>query len=246
MGLAPLVGAGLGSAWGSVGTALGALAALALCASILRLRERLPRVRSAREAERELAARFALSPLEQHEAEARAALEASGAPEAVLLFRAVALPHGGHRFIRIDLADASRIRVRSMPFLRDLASVDAPETRMLKVDRPLPAAAGERVRAQLRELTPGALVAPAHFVKDGFPCSAVVLRRGAEPLRATLNLAGLPQELKAHPCARLLGLMLELEAEVSDGRGRQLVGATSRWGDIEISERCRPPASSKI
>ena len=108
---------------------------------------------------------------------------------------------------------------------------------MVKVDGALATAAADRVRALLRELTPEALIAPAHFVRDGFPCSAVVLRKGAEPLRATLNLAGLPRELREHPCARLLGLMLDLEAEVSGGGGRQLVGATSAFGDIEISTR---------
>jgi hypothetical protein len=235
--IAPPLGASLGFFWGRGGAVLGMLGALALCALILRLRQLLPAVRERKRAARELELRFDLAPLEQHEANACAALEQPGAPEAVLLFEGRALPHGGHRFIRIDLAAESTIRVRSTPFLHDLARVEEPQRRMLKIDGPLSAVGAERVRALLRELTPEALIGPRHFVRDGFPCAAVVLRRGAEPLRASLNLAGLPAELKANPCVRLLELMLELEAEVAGGRGSQLVGATSAFGDIEISMR---------
>jgi len=235
--LAPLASMSLGFVYGVAVACLGFVVVLALCALVARLRQLLPRVRKGRLAQREFELRFGLTALEHYEAEARSALERPASLEAVLLFQGTSLPHGGHRFIRIELAAESSIQIRSTPFLRDLWNVAEPGARMLKLDTPLSAAAADRVRELLRELTAEQLIAPSHFVYDGFPCAAVVLLRAAEPLRTQMNLAGIPSELRGHPSVRLLTLVLELEAEVSGGAGRQLTGATSASGDIEITMR---------
>jgi hypothetical protein len=194
------------------------VAALGFCVTLgtawlsARIRARSPRRRLAELAKQMLAQRFCTDPIEHYEPAARAALRDDPALQTVLLFSGRALPHGGWRFIRIELGQSSRIALRSLPF--DLGDIPRETAGMFRCTLPLRAASAARVQALIAEIDPARPEPPAEFVYDGFPCSALVLRRDAEPLRIDVNLGGLTREQRAHPSARLLHCILDLEDEV--------------------------------
>ena len=200
-----------------------------------RIRARSPRRRLAKAAEMALEQRFCTGSIERYVPAAEAALSADPSLRVVLLFSGTGLPHGGKRFIRIELGEPSRIALRSMPFLHDLEDSPDPAARLFRADLPLSAASAERVQALLDALDPAHLDPPPHFVYDGFPCSLIVLRRDAESLRVDLNLHGLSAEQRQHPSTRLLCHMLDLEDEL--GAPHQLIGGTSPWGDVSLERR---------
>jgi hypothetical protein len=213
--LVPLATLPVGIVYGESAALVAVLGSLALCVLLLRIRDRLPRQRAARLAEREYKRRFRLYELSDYEAEAVASLAKPGAPEVVMLFSGHGLPHGIHHFVRIDLGEQPRLQVRRAPLPIDAVAGDKPEAQLFRYDQPLSAAQASQAEDLLATLTPEVLAPPNRFVFDGFPCSAVVLRRGAEPMWTELDMAGLPAELYEHPSARLLRLFIELEAEIS-------------------------------
>lgn len=212
--LVPLASIGAGILYGEA-VALGALVgSFALCALVLRLRERVPRIRRARLAEREYRRRFRLHELRDYEDEAIASLAKPGAPEVVLLFSGTGLPHGMHHFVRVDLGERPRLQIRRTPLPVDLLHADNPAARLFRYDQPLSAEQTARVQRVVSALTPELGAPTESAVRDGFPCAALVLRRGAEPLWTKQNLASLSPH-DPHPIAQLLRMFLELEREVS-------------------------------
>lgn len=200
---------GFGATIGSGVFVLGA----SLAAVALRWHSATPRMCRARAAQREFGRRFGAAPLAQLLPEARAQLAGDAELEALGLFRAVSLPHGGLRSIRVELRARPTIAVSTSPFLGDLQRGDLNLLAVSRRELPLKAAQAERMRGLLRELRPELLTVPANFVTDGFPCEAVVLQRGAAELHARANLAGLPQALHAHPTVRLLELFLDFDVD---------------------------------
>jgi hypothetical protein len=189
------------------------LGSFGACVVLVRARKRQPRIRDAELAEREYRRRFRLYELSDFEAEAVAALEKPGAPDTVLLFSGMGLPHGMHHFVRMDLGDQPRLQIRRAPMPQDWIQAEDPEKKLFRYDGPLSDADVSRIKRVLAMLTSELLVPPNRFVIDGFPCSAAVFRRGATPLWTSLNMAGLPPQLYQHPSAKLLRLFIELEAE---------------------------------
>jgi hypothetical protein len=213
--LVPLVTVPVGIKFGEQAALVAVLGSLALCVLLLRIRDRMPRQQASRLAEREYKRRFRLFEVSDYEAEAVASLRKPGAPEVIMLFSGDGLPHGIHHFVRIDLGDEPRLQIRRAPLPGDVLEAETPESQLFRFDQPLSAAQEERVIELLATLTPEVLVPPNRFTFDGFPCSAVILRRGRDPLFTELNMAELPSELYEHPSAKLLRLFIELEAEVS-------------------------------
>lgn len=191
--------------------AFGFAAALAAAWLASRIRARSPRRQQAKLAEQALAQRYCTMPIERYLPAAQAALRDDPALQAVLLLSGTGLPHGGRHFIRVELGASSRVRLRTLPFLHDLRDAADPAERMLSRDLPLTAASVERLHALLDALDPLKLAPPTAPVHDGFPCSALVIRRAGEPLRIDVNLSGLDGEQQKHPSAQLLLCLLELE-----------------------------------
>lgn len=202
-------------AFGETAAAIALLGSLVSSIVLVSARKRLPRIREAALAEREYRRRYRLYELTDYEAEAVAALDKPDAPDTVLLFRGVGLPHGVHHFVRIDVGDQPRLQVRRALMPADWMRADDPSSQLFRYDAALSAENVSRVKHVLATLTAELAAPPNRFVIDGFPCEAGVFRRGAAPLWTSLNMAGLPPELYQHPSARLMRLFLELEAEVS-------------------------------
>lgn len=202
-------------AFGETAAAIALLGSLVLSVVLLRVRKRRPAIRDAELAEREYRRRYRLFELGDYEAEAVAALAKPGAPDTVLLFRGVGLPHGVHHFVRIDVGDQPRLQVRRALMPADWLQAEDPVASLFRYDGALSDENVSRVKHVLATLTAELAAPPNRFVVDGFPCEAGVFRRGAAPLWTSLNMAGLPPELYQHPTARLLRVFLEFEAEVS-------------------------------
>jgi hypothetical protein len=219
-------------AWGAVvlatiaaGTTLGALAALIACAGAiavcrlaLRLHERSRAVSRGKLAKREFCARYHIGALALDEAAAVTQLALNDHMQFVVLFRAWALPHGGHRFIRVELGAENRIAMYATPFLGDLQRHAYALTHMNKLEAPLSAAHAERLHGACADLVGAKLEnMPARAIGDasfGLPCDLVVIRRDAEILRAGLNLDIAGAELRS-PLERLARTMIDIESEVT-------------------------------
>jgi hypothetical protein len=212
--IVPVATVSVAIAFGESAALAALLGSIGVSVVLLRLRKQLPRIREAELAEREYRRRYRLYELSDYEAEAVASLEKPGAPDTVLLFSGMGLPHGVHHFVRVDLGENPRLQVRRAPMPLDWMQSEDPAAQLFRYDAPLSDENVSRVKHLLATLTAELLVPPNRFGIDGFPCEAGVFRRGATPIWTNLNMASLPPELYQHPSARLLRLFLELEAEV--------------------------------
>lgn len=198
------------------------LVGLVLVWVVQRVRAGTAHVQRARAAEQELGRRFGAEPLARRLPEARAHIERNSDIEILGLFRGVVLPHGGLRFLRVEIGAQPKLLVRSSPALSELQRGTHSTLELVRRELPLSAAQVERLRALVRELSTEPPVQLASFVEHGFPCEASVLVRGdagTVELHASANISGLPQQLAQHPSVRLLELFLDFEAElVADGR----------------------------
>jgi hypothetical protein len=187
-----------------------------------RLRAGSAHLQRARAAAHEFGRRFGAEPLARSLPEARAHIARNSDIEILGLFRGVVLPHGGLRFLRVELGAQPKLRVRSSPALSELQRGTRSTLELMDRELPLSAAQVERLRALVRELAEHPPVQLASFVQHGFPCEASVLARsetGLVELHASANISGLPDQLAQHPSVRLLELFLDFEAElVADGR----------------------------
>jgi hypothetical protein len=206
--------------WGAAGALLGALAALGIARVALRLRSRAPHVRRARLAEREYCARYQIDSLGDAESEALALLREPGPVEAVILLRAHSLPRGGHRFVRVEFGHAPRITLRATPWLADLRRFPDELSRTRKLDLSLTSAQIEPLQRLVSQLTAADLTSPASEVLDGMPCEVCVLRRGSEPLHASMNYAFRSARITTLASMRLLTLVFDLVTQVAPTQRR--------------------------
>jgi len=204
---------------GAAGAVVAGALAIAVCKVAARLYERGRARQRGLLAKREFCARYHIGSLTLDENLAVAQLAEEPELSGVLLFRAWALPHGGHRFIRIELGRTPRIAVYTTPFLGDLQSHPEVHEHMSKLEQPLSQAQHERLQGALAELTqdkmehiPQRVVAGQPL--DGLPCDVVVLRRGYEPLRASMNFRGVATLEALSPAETLVSSVLALESEI--------------------------------
>src|SRR5262245_60934924 len=116
--IVPAAPISLGFVYGTDLAWLGFLGALAVVMLALHARSKLPAVQHAIDAEREFEQRWNIgaSAQAQAEADAQASLAQDVDLEAVVLFVGRSLPHGQHRFVRIDLSRReSRLRALVTP-----------------------------------------------------------------------------------------------------------------------------------
>jgi hypothetical protein len=198
--------------------------AVMACRLLAWRRERNPRMRRARQAEAEFARRFGEPALERALVDARALLATDRNIEAVVCLHGCGLPHGGPQLVGVDLGSMeTTIRVHAAPWLADLWQHPERVPRIRREVGPLTLAAAERLRACVAAIGTDQGAPEDSFVKDGFPCTAVLLKRGAEPQRWQLNMSGLSPEQASHPVAQLIASLLEL----SRPRERSRRGKTS-------------------
>jgi hypothetical protein len=185
--------------------------AIAVCVAWKIGRRSLPRVRLGRLAAEEFARRWWLEPIEVYEARAAELIE-SGEVDGVILLVGRALPHGGHRAIRIVLAGgATTAEARATPFLPDLIAGADLARQIVLPEVSVSAADTARLSAMLESLTPERMVPPPSIALDGFPCEISVLMRGRPRLHAALNLTGSAEGFAKHPVRELCALVLEIE-----------------------------------
>jgi hypothetical protein len=209
---------------GAAGAVVAGALAIGLCKLAVHLYERSNAKQRGLLAKREFCARYHIGSLTVDENLAVAQLADDPELSGVLLFRSWALPHGGHRFIRIELGRAPQIAVYTTPFLGDLQSHPEMHPHMAKLEQPLTEAQLSRLSDVLRELTPENMQhIPQRVVAgqplDGLPCDVVVLRRGHDPLRASMNFRGVASLEALSPAENLVSCVLALESEI-EGRER--------------------------
>lgn len=171
-------------------------------------------------AKREFCARFHIGSLKLDQAVAQRRLASDAAIDAVLLFRAWALPHGGHRFVRIELGRTPNIAVYTTPFLGDLQRHPELARHMAKLERPLTDAQQEQLHERLASLTaadmPSLVPRSAeHEPLASLPCDVVVLQRECEPLRASMSLQSAAVANQSGAEA-LVSTVMAIESEVID------------------------------
>jgi hypothetical protein len=196
--------------------------AIIACKVGLYMHERSRAVARAQLAKRELCARYHIGSIEQDEAEANDQLREDDGIERIVLFRAWALPHGGHRFVRIALGRESRIAMYATPFLSDLHRHPSARGRMMQLDLPLSQRHEERLRKVCSELTPQTTHEPelprattVGAPLDGLPCAVVVLGRDMPAAHHSMDFRGIASLHALSPAERLVSEVLEIEAEVT-------------------------------
>lgn len=217
--IVPVAAVAAGATLGASAAVVACVLAIAACKLGLYLHERSGAVKRGQLAKREFCARYHIGALSLDEAAARMQLAASEQTELVVLFRAWALPHGGHRFIRVELGAENKIATYATPFLGDLQRHSFASTHMTKIEAPLSAAQAERLRSACADLIPteleqlpGRALATASL---GLPCDLVVLRRGAETVRAGMNLGSDANMQLLTPPERLASALLDIEGEIA-------------------------------
>ena len=220
----PVATLAAGLTLGAVAAAIAGVLAITACKVAARLYERSKARQRGLLAKREFCARYHIGSLTVDEAAAVVQLADEPQLEGVLLFRAWALPHGGHRFIRIELGKAPRIAVYTTPFMGDLQRHPELRANLAKLEQPLSEAQVQRLWQVLAELTPDKMrdIPQRVFAGqplDGLPCDVVVLRRGADPLRASMNFRGVASLERLTLAETLVSTVLALESEIT-GRAR--------------------------
>jgi len=230
----PLVSLLIAAAFGARAALIGCILTILVCKVALHLHEHSRAVAVAQLAKREFCARYHIGALTLDEATAAAQLAQISGLALVVLFRAWALPHGGHRFIKITVSDSreahaeTRVQIYQTPFLGDLLRHATARSCMLKLDQTLTAAQVERLRSACAKLTPAPPEQPPRALMgsplDGLPCDLVVLRRDSDALRVGMNFRGIASLHTLSPCERLVSEILDIEAEIT-GTERATVDA---------------------
>lgn len=163
---------------------------------------------------RMLAQRYGQLPFGEEIAAARVVC-AEGGAAAIAIVRALSRPHGDMITARVELgADgavrASRVQGRPLLFVGERPT---PGERYQTIATPDDAVTCARLLEVVRELGAG----PSH-VTDGLYVDVAVVRRGADPLVGSCNLAGLPDEDKRHPTVRVAELVLRMSAPPLPGQ----------------------------
>lgn len=134
--------------------------------------------------------------------EAQAALE-NGQADWTVLFTALDLPHGGHNWLRLDLAEGAAPSGKA-----DWRASSRSGAAAYKLRRGVMDLSGKKAADWLSILTAldlDTLTDVPGFVYDGTPCTLAVLRaRPPAEVMARCNLAALsPEEALQHPTARI-------------------------------------------
>lgn len=218
----PLVMALAALAFGARAAMLSCILTILVCKVALYFHEHSRAVAVAQLAKREFCARYHIGALTLDEATAATQLAQNDALEIVVLFRAWALPHGGHRYIKITIGTESRMQIYQTPFLGDLLKHATARSCMLKLDLPLTAAHERRLREACAPESfasaSSAHQAPRAIMTgplDGLPCDLVVLRRGADPLRVGMSFRGIASLHALTPAELLVSEILEVEGQVT-------------------------------
>jgi hypothetical protein len=244
--IVPLATAAAALTLGAWAAALACVLALAICKLSAHLYESSKAKQRGLLAKREFCARYHIGSLSVDEAAAVAQLSDDPALPGVILFRAWALPHGGHRFVRIELGEKPSIAVYSTPFLGDLQEHPALLAHTTKVERGLSEAQLEGVNKKLAALWPVAQQPEREqqLLKEaplaGLPCDVVVLRRGQEPLRTSVSYHGtLAPAPHVASVEALVSSVLELESEIM-GRERFALDPllTGHYAELTAELRC--------
>ena len=219
----PLVTASVAVTLGIRAALFSCVVTILLCKVALHFHEHSRAVAVAQLAKREFCMRYHIGALTLDETTAAAQLAQTSALELVVLFRAWALPHGGHRFIKITVGAEARAQIYQTPFLGDLLKHAASQSCMLKLDLPLTAAQVERLRTACEKLVSSANQStnqpqqPPRAIMagplDGLPCDLVVLRRGAEALRVGMNFRGIASLHALTPSEGLVSEILDIEGQ---------------------------------
>jgi hypothetical protein len=219
--IVPTVTTLAGFTLGKIAAVVACIVTIVACKVGLYLHERSKAVARGQLAKREFCSRYHIGALTLDETAAVTQMAEDHSINAVMLFRAWALPHGGHRFIRIEFGVETRIAIYTTPFLGDLQSQASAQGRMAKLDLPLSVVQAARLRDTFEELSPAEIAkVPAHAIFEGaplagLPCDVVVLRRNAPTLRASMNFRGIASIHKFAPAERLVSEVLDIEGEIT-------------------------------
>ena len=153
----------------------------------------------------ELALRRGDAPLESYMDDARVTLD-RGEADWVLLLTIAALPHGDHRWLRLELRGGPPPSARA-----ELRVSGAKGARFERVEGEVPADIVQDLSAVLEDLDMDRLTDVPSLVIDGARCRLAVLRR--EPRRvasASCNLSGMRADELRHPTAFLCSMLAEI------------------------------------
>lgn len=182
----------------------------------------------------ELRFRYGMSPAARYLDEERA-VQGEGSPTWSLLLTAAALPHGGHRWVRIRAwrtpAPRARLEVRTVSWTDGSDEIE--HAQVVRREAELPEQAWARIVKLLEDPGLGSLTTVESRVVDGLPCTmAVVDRESGRVHSASCNLAGLPDDRRDHPTVRLAQAILDAGARASGLP--LLVGWCGATGDIGV------------
>jgi len=219
-----LVLTALTAVWfGTVAAVVGCVIAIVGCRLALYLRDRSKGVERGQLAKREFCSRYHIGSLTVDEAAAEAQIARDPSIDSVLLYRAWVLPHGGHRFIRVELGERQSIAIYTTPFLGDVQRDPNALSRLTKLELALSTKHAERLTRMVSELSAEKFVSvePRPVLLDApleaTPCDIVVLRRGESSLRASMHFRGLASLDPLSAPEQLVSTLLEIEEEIADG-----------------------------
>jgi hypothetical protein len=168
----------------------------------------------------ELSYRYGTSPPSRYIEEDQIVFKGDSALAYSLLLSAAALPHGGHRWVRVHIwgmpTPRARVEVRVVRWRRGTHNIEDAELVRSEADLP------EELRAEILALLdapgPAALTVLENSVRDGMPCTVTVMARATDGVRmhtGSSNLAGLNKDARNHPTARFAHAMLRAGKVVS-------------------------------
>ncbi|MBI3893949.1 MAG: hypothetical protein HY303_20715 [Candidatus Wallbacteria bacterium] len=163
----------------------------------------------------ELVERWGQADMERYADSASVSLDSPGAPGWILLFKGASRPGGPVLWTRIELADGGGGKLESRCGQAVHRVLDGGLAASLyKRDREL---TGEEAKELAEHALgfggAGSSLVPSELT-DGFPCELVALRRQPrDAIRASANLAGVPQEFRGHQAVRLMQLVIRVAGD---------------------------------
>jgi len=159
----------------------------------------------------ELCCRYGMSPPSQYIEEDRIAFKGDSALACSLLLSATALPHGGHRWVRVHIwrtpTPRARVEVRAVRWTKDTYNIEDAE--LVRSEAELPEELRTEILALLEAPGAAALSVLESHVRDGMPCTMTVMERASDRVHTgSGNLAGLSEDARNHPTARFADAML--------------------------------------
>ncbi|HEX8107933.1 MAG TPA: hypothetical protein VF516_09415, partial [Kofleriaceae bacterium] len=130
---------------------------------------------------------------------------------------AAALPHGGHRWVRVRLWSTpeprAHVEVRAVRWRNGSHDIETAE--LTRGEAELAEASRSELVALLAAPGAAALAQVESTVRDGLRCRVTVLDRAADRVQeGSCNLAGVPDAARDHPSVRLVQAVLRAGAAV--------------------------------